>query len=682
MKFGSYFRLCLTLVLLGGSAAWGNDKELLKTADVHRIMNQIFAKHVDKKLMTDAILHNAFKVYIEQFDPHSIYFLESDVEPYIHIDEARLASISSEYKRNDFEDFEQLNEAIQNAILRARIIRKDLAEQKEILFKESKEAVVSGGPPYKFFAKTPEELRERIRKSLVNFLRSERARYGDDAVSARKAKLLAAYEERLRTFENTYLFVKDNGEPLPPAAKENLFVMHLLKALASSLDSHTTVYNPAEAYDMRIRLEKGVNSIGVSVKQTSQGLFISNMVKDGSADRSKAIQVNDQILKVNGQDISDLGVGQVMDLLQGNKGEGVVLSLKREADETPQQFEVKLYKEPVILDEDRASYTSENYGNGEIGIIKLDSFYQSETGFNAEKDVRNAISALENSGPLRGLILDLRKNSGGFLTQAVKVAGLFITNGVIVISKYSNGEEKFYRDMDGKEAFDGPLVVLTSRFTASAAEIVAQALQDYGVAIIVGDDHTYGKGTIQSQTVTEDGASSYFKVTVGKYYTVSGKTPQLQGVKADVVVPSPFSNEHIGEEYLEYALSQDRIPAVYKDPLKDIDPNLKSWYLKYYIPTLQHPISTWRDMLGALRKNSEYRLNRNPSYQIFLEGNTQKLPEAIVKDEELEESLAKPKESPKDDLQLREAINVVKDMIYLQTKSQGIPIDLPEGDAK
>src|SRR5690606_836656 len=162
-----------------------------------------------------------------------------------------------------------------------------------------------------------------------------------------------------------------------------------------------------------------------------------------------------------------------------------------------------------------------------IGKITLNSFYQGDNGVNSENDVRDAIKKLDKMGNLRGLILDLRENSGGFLTQAVKVAGLFITNGVIVVSKYFNGEEHFYRDMDGKVSYTGPLVILTSKATASAAEIVAQALQDYGTALIVGDEHTYGKGTIQSQTVTENQGAAFFKVTVGKYYTVSGKTPQI-----------------------------------------------------------------------------------------------------------------------------------------------------------
>ena len=176
---------------------------------------------------------------------------------------------------------------------------------------------------------------------------------------------------------------------------------------------------------------------------------------------------------------------------------------------------MKLSLGEIVVDNGRVDVTSQPFGNGIIGIINLHSFYQGKD-ISSEEDVRNAIDKLQGQGDLRGLILDLRSNSGGFLSQAIKVAGLFITDGVIVISKYSNGEEKIYRDVDSQVAYDGPLIVLTSKATASAAEIVSQALQDYGVALVVGDEHTYGKGTIQTQTVTDNQSSSYFKVTVGK----------------------------------------------------------------------------------------------------------------------------------------------------------------------
>ena len=235
----------------------------------------------------------------------------------------------------------------------------------------------------------------------------------------------------------------------------------------------------------------------------------------------------------------------------------------------------------------------------------------------------------------------------------MKVVGLFISNGIVVISKYFNGEEHFYRDVDGNQAYNGPMIVLTSKATASAAEIVAQALQDYGIALIVGDKQTYGKGTIQSQTITQEGNAAYFKVTVGKYYTVSGKTPQIEGVKADIVVPGPFTYEKIGEKYLDYPVKPDSIPASYTDNLSDIAPNLKPWYMHYYIPTLQKKQTFWQKHLQQLQLNSSYRINHNRNYQTFLKQGSQ----------------GNVTNYGQEDLQLEEAVNIMKDMIIMQSQA-------------
>ena len=162
------------------------------------------------------------------------------------------------------------------------------------------------------------------------------------------------------------------------------------------------------------------------------------------------------------------------------------------------------------------------------------------------------------------------------------------------------------------------LIILTSRASASAAEIVAQALQDYGAALVVGDDRTYGKGTIQYQTVTDNAATSFFKVTVGRYYTVSGRTTQIDGVKADIVVPTSYSAMAIGERYLEFPLKSDRIPSAYSDPLTDVDPRNKLWFQQNYLPNLQKKLSVWTQMTEQLRTNSSYRLEKSKDNASFL----------------------------------------------------------------
>lgn len=651
--------------LMGVASLYAADPELLQTKDINKIMKQIFDQHVDKKEMNASILKNSFRVYIDQFDPNRTYLLESEVRPFLQLSDADVKHYVDQYQHSEFPEYMALNDVIQKAINRARGIRASLEKDNASHLFQKSESFPSDGneewsdPDLKqAFAGNDKELTNRIKKELIRFIASERKRFGGPYVVNREAQTIRIYERQTRTHENQYLFVDENGQRMSDAEKQNAFAMHVLKSLANSLDAHTTVLNPTEAYDMRIRLEKEMQGIGVTLQPSVNGFMITQLVKDGPAAKSGLVRINDILIEVNGTQVRNLSLNKVMELLRGKAGSQVSLLLKRTINQQGVPVEkvvtVPLVREEIAVDEDRAKWSYETFDGGIIGKIQLDSFYQGDNGITSENDVREAIAKLDRQGNLRGLILDLRENSGGFLSQAVKVAGLFITNGVIVVSKYFNGEEHFYRDMDGKVSYDGPLIILTSKATASAAEIVAQALQDYGVAIIVGDEHTYGKGTIQSQTVTENQASTFFKVTVGKYYTVSGKTPQIQGVKADIVVPSQFVHENIGEEYLDYPLKQDVIPSAFDDSLTDIAPNLKPWYMRYYAPTLQHKKILWDNMVPQLKSNSAMRISQNSDYQTFIRGTN---PQG--------------RNINADDLQLTEASSIMKDMITLQTQMRG-----------
>lgn len=623
---------------------WGEEQpELLRVKDIHLLMKEIFRQHVDKKEMSIAILRHSLKAYIDQFDPDGIYLLDDEVRPYLSLSNEKMEEILKQYEREDLTVYQTLNKTIQNAILRSRQYRKELFAHPDQLFLPSR----SPREEYSF-AKTPEELKQRIRADIQAFIDSEIHKYGESSVLENKSKTLNLYNQDMLSREDSYLAVESNGTPLSASEKENLFVLHVLKSIAKSLDSHTNFLNVNEAYEMRIHLEKRFYGIGVHLQHRNHDVAVVGLVENGPAAKSERILIGDRIVKIDGHPIRDEPFEHVMELLHAQTPT-VTLELKRQGDlQREHHFTVKLQRTVIPLNEGRVESTYEKFDNGIIGIVTLPAFYKRDESVSSEIDLREAIKKLKTQGELRGLIIDLRHNTGGFLAQAVKVAGLFITSGVIVISKYSSGEEKIYRDMDGKISFDGPLVLLTSRETASAAEIVAQALQDYGVALVVGDEHTYGKGTIQSQTVTGGGSTAYFKVTVGKYYTVSGKTPQLQGVRADLIVPSHRRRDEIGEEYLEYSLSPDTIPPSYDDKLTDVEPQLRSWYLRYYAPTIQHKKNMWRELLPTLRHNSFQRLaraNRGPSF----------LPSWFGEQP--------PQPSTDFDPQMTEAINVVKDMI-------------------
>ncbi len=448
--------------------------------------------------------------------------------------------------------------------------------------------------------------------------------------------------------------------------------MHILKSLAKGLDAHTEFFNQSEAFDMKMHLENSFQGVGLSLQDSPEGVIVLSLLPGSPAAKSGLIKAQDLIIEIDGKHTAEMEVEKAASMLQGKANTTVSLVIKRKVLEgnlvQDKQFTVKLKREPLSVDEDRVIISFENFGNGIIGKIRLNSFYQNNQGVSSEKDVREAIESLEKSGNLRGLILDLRDNTGGFLSQAVKVAGLFITNGVIVVSKHLNGDERFFRDLDGKTSYNGPLIVLTSKLTASAAEIVAQSLQDYGVAVIVGDEHTYGKGTVQTQTVTQNGASSFFKVTIGKYYTASGKTPQMKGVLADVTVPGKLGFENIGESYLEsHVLANDTITESFRDPLKDIEASKKAWYLHYYIPTEQPKSEFWKNEIATLKKNSEYRISQNKNYQTFIKKLKGEVDTSNSDDDDYKSKT--PKNFGNEDLQMIEAVNVLKDMIYLESKN-------------
>lgn len=643
-------------------------QDALDLKDIHKIMEQIFSQHVNKKIMTGEIIANSFKVYLEQFDPDGIYLLQEEVDPFLKMDPAASEKAASEYKQDNYSIYAKINQVIQDAIRRARALRKEITQNPKSLFTEALNSSLKGESEEKItYPLNEQELKKRIQNSIIQFLQVELRHFGEKRISGYETQVIALYEKQIQAYENQYTFTDARGLPLSEKEKDNLFALHILKALAKSLDAHTAFLDNQEAYDMKIRLEKGFDGIGIAFQESPQGILVANVLRDSPAEKEGEVKAGDLLIEINGIKTGEISFEKAMQMIKEDKHDQPLhLVFKRMIQNTlPKVFDVTLRRETIVLDEDRVDVSAEKFGDGIIGRITLHSFYQNDKGITSEKDVRRAIKELKAQGNLRGLILDLRENSGGFLSQAVKVAGIFITNGIVVISKYSNGTEKIYRDMDNKDDYTGPLIVLTSRATASAAEIVAQALQDYGVALVVGDEQTYGKGTIQSQTVTDNKGGSFFKVTVGEYFTVSGKTPQGGGVKADIVVPGPLSHVHLGEEYLDQTLTtEDRIAPTYIDPLKDIDPTLRPWYLRYYVPTVQKKFDGWRDELPTLRKNSQQRIATNKNYQAFLKLINHKNAESL-KEELSEKEESANRNFGSSDLQLIEAYNVLKDMVYL-----------------
>ncbi len=610
----------------------------LRLVDVRNSMEEMFTYHVEIREMTPTVVKRAFKNYVEQFDSQRIYFTYAEVKPFFEVNSTQIEHVINHYYADEYPEFGALNKSIGQAIARAKAWRQEFyadfvkkGEALEVGFSDDQSTQ---------YASTPDVLRKRLRAQLLYLFKLEnKSKDSSFWTEDRRRKICNLYEKRFSQYEATY------------NQNEHYFSMHILKSMARSLDAHTAYFSPQEAYEMRTSLEKQVEGVGIVFRESLEGVEVADVIKGGSAARSGQVHIGDFLVEVDGSPVSGNNYQEALELLKGSGKKQVALGFKRLQGDAESFVKVDLKREKIILDDERVQFTTEPFADGVIGKLMLPSFYESSDAPSCEADIREALRQMKKQGKVYGLVFDMRDNLGGFLSQAVKVSGVFMTSGVVVVSKYAQGEIQYLRNIDPRLYYDGPLVVLTSKMSASAAEIVAQALQDYGIGLVVGDPRTYGKGSIQYQTVTDQSAPSYFKVTVGRYYTVSGRSTQIEGVQADIHVPTAYAPYNIGERYLEYALKNDQIAPAYNDPLTDIQGSSKLWFQKNYLPYLQKKESQWVQMLPTLKKNSQYRIDKNPNFQQFLkhmdEGNI---------------------DIGMNDLQMQEAVNIVKDMISLRNE--------------
>lgn len=659
MSFRRIGYAVLIICLAWAPMAFGrSDEEKFTYGDVHRVMDQLFVYHVDKKQMTTELLRRSYEAYIDQFDTQKLYLLQGEVNRWASRPVNQLTKALSRYEMGDYGDYVALNGMIKSSIVRSRQMRVELRSQVARWIDEGREVDLELLDTKLDYCKTADELRERIGLLMFAFAEHQMARF-PELTTGQLDRVWVLFEKRLRSDENLYLLDDPSGVPLASTEAENFLTLRVLKAMARSLDSHTDVYSPEEAQTLRLQLMKGFTGVGIVLEEQLDGVVITRLVKGGPAERCGKIREEDRLVEVDGYKVSQYPFTRILDFLRGERGSTVVIGISRPIDDGEREIiQVALRREPVVLADSRVEISYEQFQGGIVGLVALDSFYESDSGITSAKDVKHAIAELEKVGDLKGMVLDLRQNLGGFLSQAIQVAGLFISNGVVAISRYSDGSEVYFRDLDGTTYYDGPLVVLTSKASASAAEIVAQALQDYGRAVVVGDERTYGKGSIQHQTITDEDAETFFKVTVGRYYTVSGRSTQLDGVIADVVVPSALHEQQIGEVYVKHPLPRDRVTSAYHDSLDDLDPAIQRYFAKYYMPSIQQRSDFWERHMALLKQNSQSRLESSKAYADFLKES------GSIGVTGFHTWIER-----KDNYQAIEAMNVLKDMILIRQQA-------------
>lgn len=389
-------------------------------------------------------------------------------------------------------------------------------------------------------------------------------------------------EERIKERYKQFLTVLEDND-------SEWILQKYLSEFAQAYDPHSDYLSPSTVENFDIEMKLSLVGIGALLRSEDGAAKVVRVIPGGPADRDKRkkqLEPGDKIIAVAQGDEEPVSVlhwplHKTVRLIRGEKGTKVVLKVIPASDPTGTiTKEVDLIRDEVKLEEQAAKLEIEKATGADgkervLGVINLPAFYRSmnsapgdEDFRSSSHDVRRLINQAVEKG-IEGLLLDLRGNGGGSLMEAVDLVGLFIVVGPVVQVKDSFFI-RAYSDEDPAVAYEGPLVVLVSRLSASASEIAAAALQDYGRALVLGDSKTHGKGSVQ--TILELGRDpklGKIKVTSALYYRVSGGSTQLKGVEPDIVIPSAFDRMDFGEEHLRNAIPWSTVPRADYFPVGD-----------------------------------------------------------------------------------------------------------------
>ncbi|MCH4296414.1 carboxy terminal-processing peptidase [Shewanella sp. 3B26] len=354
----------------------------------------------------------------------------------------------------------------------------------------------------------------------------------------------------------------------------------VMNAFSRSIEPHTSYLSPRNAERFQMEMNLSLEGIGAVLQMDDDYTVIKSMVAGGPAASSEKLSPEDRIIGVGQEggsvvDVIGWRLDDVVDLIKGPKGSKVTLQiLPKKGGSNAKPMEVTLVRDKIRL-EDRAATskvvepTEGQYANRKVGVIQIPGFYM-----NLSQDVAKELQALKEA-KVEGVIIDLRGNGGGALTEAVLLTGLFIDMGPVVQVRDANGKVSQHRDNDGKVTYSGPLTVMVDRYSASASEIFAAALQDYQRALIVGES-TFGKGTVQQHKGLARIYDLYEKpvghvqYTIQKFYRINGGSTQLKGVTPDIPFPSALEPGEYGEAEEDNALPWDKVPVAQYNTVAEI----------------------------------------------------------------------------------------------------------------
>lgn len=592
-------RVLFLMVGLSSSQAFGQLMSLVEQSPIECgslqfIQGMVLATHINSPKLDPALEARVIEQYIKQLDGSKTHFLKSDVEKIT----AMMAGVFEKIKKRDCSFLTEIQKMFLAKVeARAEFVKNFLG--KDYKFDPKTEFIYD--PEKADYYKTQEDA-ETFLKKFVHFQVS-------NYLSA-DVKLDEAKKNIIKNYERAIKRVKEMDS-------EDLY-SNFLDSFARSLDPHSSYLSRDFFEDFNIQMSLSLEGIGASLSSEDGFTVIQVLYPGGAAYKSNQVEVQDKIIAVGQaegsmENVIDMDLKDVVKKIRGPKGSKVRLSLMRMKDGKKQRHEVSLVRSKVNLEEEAAQILyQEKTIDGQkrkVGIINLPSFYSDSRrgGRSCAADLKKLVKEAREK-KVEGLVLDFSTNSGGSLEDAVKIAGFFFKEGNVVkqAARADAKDERFYADEDESIEWSGPLVVLVSRASASASEIVAGALQDYRRAVIVGSDHTFGKGSIQQVMEVPPQKRGAVKVTVGMFFLPGGNSTQHRGVESDLIFPSAFSNDEYGEKSLDYSLPPRSIPA-FLSPKAYASEGSNAW------------AQINGDWIKALRVKSQARIDKSEDFKKIIE---------------------------------------------------------------
>lgn len=525
--------------------------------------------HLTEHPFDDEISERCLTNYLKSLDPWKLYFYQSDVDRFME----RRRDLDDLLRNRNFEEFLNFSHVVFQTLLervdqRAAVVEELLAEKPDFTIDEE----IIRDPDLVRYARNEAEARDKWRR-LIKFdllsLKADKVE-GEEAIE----KLRSRYESRFRRAHQT--------------DREELLEIYLT-SLTTAFDPHTTYMSPATLENFNIMMTLELEGIGAALQSEDGQTVVKKIIPGGAADRDGRLKVEDKIIGVGQgpegeiEDVVNMKLKDVVSRIRGKRG--TVVRLEVQSSEGTERKVIDITRDKIELRDSEARDKIFEQGqkpDGQpyrIGVIDLPSFYMDMAGYrrnvpefkSTTRDVRHILERF-NKEKVDGVILDLRRNGGGSLQEAISLTGLFIDEGPVVQVKDADGEVHPYHDLESGFAWSGPLVVLTSKFSASASEILAGAIQDYHRGLIVGDRATHGKGTVQSlmdlrqplfggiPNIREQFGA--LKITMQQFYRPNGESTQNRGVLADVELPSLTTYLDVGEADLDFPIAFDRVGPV------------------------------------------------------------------------------------------------------------------------